>query len=144
MILAVFDTNVLASCAIAKTGSIASLRHAWQQGTVRVVVSSHILGELERTLGNAYFASRLDTRQRERFLDFVRTDTMMVIITASAPNIAATHGDNLILATAGSGGASFIVTGDAELLRLGAFKTVAIVSARQFLGVLEVESTGMA
>jgi predicted nucleic acid-binding protein len=41
--------------------------------------------------------------------------------------------DNVILATALSGGASHLVTGDRSLQRLGHFRDVQIFSAHQFL-----------
>ena len=59
MIYAVFDTNILAVCAVASGGPLAKLVHAWSRGDVRVVVSAHILGELDRALDNDYFVSRL-------------------------------------------------------------------------------------
>lgn len=141
MILAVLDTNTLASCAIASTGPLAILRDAWQRRQFDVVVSSHILGELERALSKPYFVQRLDEQTREAYLTFARTSTTMTAITTPLPDVAMTRGDNLILATAESAGAAFIVTGDAELLRLRAYKTIAIVSARQFVDVLELESS---
>jgi uncharacterized protein len=46
--------------------------------------------------------------------------------------------DDLILATAASGAADYLVTGDRQLLALGTFYEVRIVSARQFLDTLAV------
>lgn len=140
MIFAVFDTNVLASAAIASAGPLAALIEAWRLGRVRVVVSSHILNELERALGNAYFMTRLDAQRRDAFLGFARTTTTIVVITAPISNVASTHADNLVLATAESAGVSYLVTGDMELLRLGQYKTTRILSPRQFMEMLESET----
>jgi putative PIN family toxin of toxin-antitoxin system len=131
--VAVFDTNVLASGAIAKTGPVASLFDAWQRGQVQVMISTHIRSEPERALTNSYFASRLDEVSRQAFLDLVRTTSTLVTITVPVPTIAKTGGDNLVLATAESAGASYLVTGDAELQRFGRYKATIIVSPRQFL-----------
>jgi len=141
VIVAVFDTNVLASGAIAKTGPVASLIDAWQQRKVQVVISAHIWSELERTLSNTYFASRLDDTSRKAFLDVVRTTTTMITITVPIPDIAMTRGDNLVLATAESAGASYLVTGDVELQRFGRHQATAIVSPRQFLDQLVSSSS---
>ena len=140
MSVAVFDTNVLASGAIAETGSVAFLIDAWRHGRLRVVVSSHILGELERALGNAYFATRLDAHNRDAFLTLARTTTTIVKITVPIPNVASTQDDNIVLATAESAGAPYLVTGDAELLRIGEYKGIMILSPRRFLDLLEAEA----
>jgi len=81
VIRAVFDTNVLASGAIAITGPVAALIDAWRRGKVQVVVSSHILGELDRALSNAYFAARLGPDTRNAFLTLARTTSTVVSIT---------------------------------------------------------------
>jgi len=141
VIVAVFDTNVLASGAIAKTGPVASLIDAWQQRKVQVVISAHIWSELERTLSNTYFASRLDDTSRKAFLDVVRTTTTMVTITVPILDIAMTRGDNLVLATAESAGASYLVTGGVELQRFIRHQATAIVSPRQFLDQLVSSSS---
>jgi predicted nucleic acid-binding protein len=44
--------------------------------------------------------------------------------------------DDAILATALSGKADFLVTGDRQLLRLGTYRGVRIVTARDFLTIL--------
>ena len=59
MIHATLDTNILASSAIARTGTIAALFNHWRSGDFELVVSGHILEELERALRKPYFAARL-------------------------------------------------------------------------------------
>jgi predicted nucleic acid-binding protein len=46
----------------------------------------------------------------------------------------------LILATAVSGGADYLVTGDKQLLKLGSFEGVRIVDSRAFLEILDREA----
>jgi predicted nucleic acid-binding protein len=109
---------------------------------VKVVVSSHILGELDRALSNAYFVSRLEAEKREAFLTLARTTMTIVAITAPIPHVASTQDDNLELATAESAGVPYLVTGDAELLRLGQNKDIIILSPRQFHEALDSASLG--
>ena len=142
MIRAVFDTNVLASGAIAIAGPVAALIDAWHRGEVEIVVSMHILGELDRALSNAYFVARLDADTRDTFLTLARTTTV-IAITAPIPNVASTEDDNLVLATAESAGVPYLVTGDAELLRIGEYKGTRILSPRQLHDLLEKGTPGM-
>lgn len=139
MIRAVFDTNILASAASAKTGSIATLRKVWEDGLVEVAVSSHIRSELERTLAKPCFTTRLDAETHERFLAIVRS-AFVTAITAPVPEVATTYDDNLVLATAESAGVRFLVTGNAELPRLRHYNAVAIVSAREFVEMLGLDN----
>lgn len=142
MILAVFDTNVLAACAVATTGALAALMQAWGRGDVRVAVSAHIFDELNRALDNDYFASRLSAAQRHAYVDRLAANTTMVDVTAPVPTVVSTLGDNLVLATAESAEAQYLVTGDAELLRLARYKSTRILTPRQFGRVLETITSG--
>jgi putative PIN family toxin of toxin-antitoxin system len=121
VIRAVFDTNVLASGAIAIAGPVAALIDAWRRGEVEIVVSSHILGELDRALRNAYFVARLDADTRDAFITLARTTTV-VAITAPIPSVASTEGDNLVLATAESAGVPYLVRATRNCSGLGSTK----------------------
>jgi predicted nucleic acid-binding protein len=48
---------------------------------------------------------------------------MITAITTPIPEVAATHDDNLVIATAESAGVPFLVTGDAELLPFRQYRT---------------------
>ena len=136
MIRATLDTNALASGAVAVAGPVAALIDAWRHRDLEVVVSPHIVTELERTLGKPYFARRLSPRMREEFLRLVRENTTIVTITTPVPNVLRTRADNLVLATAESAGVAYIVSGDRELQQLGRYQDIAILSPRDFLDLL--------
>jgi len=140
VIRAVYDTNTLASASIAISGPLVWLVDAWTSGRVQVLVSQHILRELETTLNKPYVAARLSAVTREKFLLSARTTTTIVAITAPVPNVARARADNLVLATAASAGAPFLVTGDLELQRMGQYREVVILSPRRFLEVVEFEA----
>ena len=52
---------------------------------------------------------------------------------ANVSGVASHPEDDLVLATAISGAAEYLVTGDRQLLALGTFRDIRIVTARQFL-----------
>jgi len=93
-------------------------------------------------LSNAYFAARLGPDTRNAFLTLARTTSTVVSITAPIPTVASTLEDNLVLATAESAGAPYLVTGDAELLRIGQYKGTVILSPRQLHDLLEIGAPG--
>jgi putative PIN family toxin of toxin-antitoxin system len=50
----VLDTNILASGAISATGTLSRVIDAWRSGQFKVIVSTPILDELERTFQKPY------------------------------------------------------------------------------------------
>lgn len=140
MIRATVDTNTLASGAVAKIGAIADLIKAWRFGFVEIVVSEHILRELERTLRKPYFLARLDEFERRAFLALLLEFATVVELTAPVPTVVSDYGDNVVLATALSAKAPYVVTGDRELQRLSKYRAIRIVSAREFLDIALSES----
>lgn len=139
MIRVTLDANVLASGSLAVAGSIAALIEAWRRGEFAVTLSAPIVAELERALSKPYFAHRLDPRARTAYLRLVHVRSAIIPITTPIPNLVSEYPDNLVLATAESGGVAYLVTGDAELLRLGAVHDITILSPRAFLEVLDRE-----
>jgi predicted nucleic acid-binding protein len=71
VIRVVLDTNVLAS-AIAgagyRTNVPGEVFRRWRRRTYRLVISHHILDELERTMANPYFSDRFTPDQVVRAL----------------------------------------------------------------------------
>jgi putative PIN family toxin of toxin-antitoxin system len=132
----VLDANILASGAIAPTGTLASILDAWRSGKFSVIVSEPILQELERTLQKPYFRQRLTDAQSSRFLLLLQRRATLSPITVSVHGIATHPEDDLILATALSAQADYLITGDTKLQELGTYQGVSILSPRAFLELL--------
>jgi putative PIN family toxin of toxin-antitoxin system len=142
VIRAVLDTNTLASAAIASAGPLAVLVDAWRKRRFQVVVSLHILGELETTLVKPFFARRLSADARQRFLLLAHANTTIVSISASVPEVVRMRADNLVLATAESANAHYLLTGDTELLDVRRYKHTVIVSPRAFIELSGIGAPG--
>jgi putative PIN family toxin of toxin-antitoxin system len=132
----VLDANTLASGAITTTGTLASIIDAWRNGKYTVIVSEPILLELERTLQKPYFQQRLTNEQSSRFIMLLRKRATISTITISVRGVATHPEDDLILATALSAKANYLVTGDAKLQKLGTYSGIRILSPRAFLDIL--------
>jgi putative PIN family toxin of toxin-antitoxin system len=136
VIKSVFDTNVLASGFLSQAGAPGQLMSAWRDGTFELVVSAPILEELGRTFNAPYLCRRLTLGQIERNLDLLRREATVVLLTTKISGVATHPEDDLILATALTGQTQYLVTGDAQLLGLGSFSRVVILSPRTFLDVV--------
>jgi putative PIN family toxin of toxin-antitoxin system len=135
----VLDTNVLASGIVGfrnRGSAPAEILHAWQAGHFLLATSEHILTELSRTLSTAYFQQRLTPDDVAQALQLLRADATLVTITTPVPGVATQPEDDLVVATALSGGAAHLVTGDRQLLRLNTYQGIAILNPRAFLTLL--------
>lgn len=141
MIRATLDANVLASgfagadLALSVPGQ---LIRDWRAGVFALVTSDHLLTELRNTLRQPYFRRRLSRAQQSRALATVRFRSAQTPLTVSVAGVATHPEDDLILAAAVSAQVNYLVTGDAKLLRLGAYAGVQIVTPRRFLEILQM------
>jgi putative PIN family toxin of toxin-antitoxin system len=142
VIRVVVDTNVLVSGLVRRHPQAppALVIEAWRAGLFDLAVSSHIMGEVERTLQDPYFQRRISPQQAARFIDLLSLEATEVEVSEPVEAAASHPEDDWILATAAIGEARYIVTGDRQLLDLGTYRGTAIISPRQFLGVLAREA----
>jgi putative PIN family toxin of toxin-antitoxin system len=132
----VLDTNILASGAISAAGTVSRIVDSWRRGQFTVIVSVPILDELSATFEKPYFRRSLTKVQSSRFLTLVQKRATLSPITVPVQNIATHQEDDLIVATAVSANANYLVTGDTKLQRVGTYKGVRILSPRQFVEIL--------
>jgi len=137
VIVAVYDANILASGLLTSTTPPGQILDAWRRGQVTLIVSEHILSELAGVLQKAYFRSRLVAGEAERFLEALRQDAVLTPITVEVQGVATHPEDDLVLATAVSGQADYLVTGDGPLRRqVPGYRGVRLVTAREFVELL--------
>ncbi len=139
MITAVLDTNVLASGIVGYRNQASvpgRLLRAWRQSRFELIVSEPILTELSRTLAKPYFRRRLTAQQLRRTHRLLRRRTVPVRITTVVTGVATHPEDDLILSTATSAQAGYLVTGDHQLRSLGSHGSIVILNPREFLDLL--------
>ncbi|MBX3069041.1 MAG: putative toxin-antitoxin system toxin component, PIN family [Thermomicrobiales bacterium] len=136
MILAVVDTNVLASAFVSPIGAPRQVINQWKNEAFELIVSEQTLLELKRTVDRPYFRLRLTEAETARNLLHLSQEATVVRISERVAGVATHPEDDLVLATAISGKVDYLVTGDRQLLKLREFRGVRIVSAAEFLLVL--------
>ncbi len=139
MLKATYDTNILVSGTTVLQGPIANVINAWIDDEIELITSKPLIDELSETLQKPYFVSKLSDEQIQSYIDIIKNRATIVSITTPIPTVSQDPDDNLVLATAESGTASFIVTGDHQLLDLKQYKNIKIVNARAFSEILEEE-----
>jgi putative PIN family toxin of toxin-antitoxin system len=140
VIVAVLDTNVLASGfeGASRTDSVpGELLRRWRARAFELVLSEPILAELARVFRYPYFTRRLSAIETEEAFSRLYADAKWQPLTEQVVDVAAHPHDDLILATALSAQAPYLVTGDKLLLEHVEFRGTRIVSPRQFLDLLD-------
>lgn len=139
-LLVTADTNLLVSGIERLRGrpeaATARFIRAWMADRFTLVLSDHLLAEIERTWDKRYFAERLRGDDRVAFRQLIRRRAVITPITVAVSGVATHPEDDLVLATALSGNASFVVTGDYKLLGLKVYEGLALVSVHAFLDIL--------
>jgi predicted nucleic acid-binding protein len=107
------------------------------KGTFELVASEHILDELREAFEDRYFKKKLTRRQRKGALALLRRLAIITDITATVSGVAAHVEDDLVLATALSAGAAYLVTGDERFqVAVAGYGAVRVLSPIAFLAVL--------
>ncbi len=127
---AVLDTNILAS-GVFWAGTPHQVLQAWMAGRFRWVISEEIFDEYREVL--LELASGKPEVDVNRILKLVAVGAEKVRPVAFARPICTDADDDKFLGAAVAAGAEFVVSGDKALLKVGTFRQVRIVSAREFL-----------
>jgi len=136
VIVAILDTNVLVSGFVRAQSVPGELLRRWRSGAFALVTSTSILREVERTFRTPYFRERLSDELIAADLTLLRTEAGIAPLTHAVSGVATHPEDDLVLAAAVSAEVDYLVTGDRQLLKLGTYQGVGIVSPRAFLDCL--------
>lgn len=139
MISVVLDTNTLASGTLTASTPPGQILNAWRMAQFSLILSESILNELERTLHKPYFLQHLKGNEIAAFLDLLRDEAIITPIAANISGVATHPEDDLVLATAISGKADYLVTGDGAFLRAVGpnYRGVNIVTPHTFLTIIQ-------
>ena len=116
----VFDTNVIVGFYLSRTPSSANQQafRLWRdQRKLQLIVSDEILREYLEVLTRLGVSEPLVIRLEKRF---ARRTTVTNVRLGSRPKVSRDPDDNLMIATARSGKARFLVTNDQDLLDITA------------------------
>lgn len=137
---AILDANVLVSAVIKTKGKPAQIL---RRATVEFdwLTSEYLIAEVARVLIRPriqkLYAEFVTAERRMGFLARMREEAVMVPGGRTVDYTSRDEKDDPILASAADGHADYIVTGDLDLLTLGAFEGIPIVTPEQFLKILD-------
>lgn len=139
----VFDTNILISYLLQPTGDgpPARIVRVAFAGAVTPMVSPKLMRELHRKVANKpYLTQRIPAH---RMNSFVQRFTGLAELHDDAkilyPGIIRDRKDDYLITNAVVNQADYLVSGDHDLLELGEFEGVRIVSPAEFAAILDTE-----
>ncbi|KRT73515.1 MAG: hypothetical protein XU13_C0013G0024 [Candidatus Rokubacteria bacterium CSP1-6] len=137
MLKVVLDTNQLVSSLLSTRGLQRQLIDAWRQRAFLLLLVPGQIDELAEILSRPKIKKRyrIDPRDREAFLQLFRLDTVL-LPHMTAPGVCRDPDDDYLLGCAAAGRADYLVTGDEDLLSIGRYRDVTILSARDFLAII--------
>jgi putative PIN family toxin of toxin-antitoxin system len=143
VIRAVLDANIFISTMIAPGSVPTRILRAAYALVFLYLTSVALANEVRRALSRDRIRRNyhLDTTEVARLYGFLTSDHVLVPITAEVRGVATHPEDDLILATAVSAEADYLVTGDRQLLALADYEGVQIISPREFLTILELQGS---
>jgi putative PIN family toxin of toxin-antitoxin system len=130
---AAFDTNVLISGILWRGIPFQLLRWA-EEGSLRIYTSLEILTEIHRVLHYPKFQQYIDSQQALPGELFAKIASLCTIIQVDqiVKGVCPDADDEKFLSCALAGNAEVLVSGDRHLLDLKQYKSVRIVTAREF------------
>jgi putative PIN family toxin of toxin-antitoxin system len=131
---------VIVSGAILSAGAPADILTAWRERRFDLVIGPTILAELDRVLHLPKIARRyaLDSQDVQGLLDLLAARAVVVTESHTVSAALRDPKDSPMLACAVEGQADCIVTGDRDLLDLGQFRDIPLVSPAAFRRMLLV------
>lgn len=136
MIRAVLDTSVLVSSVLVPAGVPAQVVAAWRANRFVLVTSRAILAEVRHTLDYPRIRRKYAFTDSEvnRFLALLEMESVAAKWGPDVSEAGIRDPDGeMILSCALAGSASFLVSSDQDLLVVGEYRGVRIVTPRQFL-----------
>lgn len=135
---AVLDTNVLVSGLVAEQGPPRQILDAWLEGLYTLVTSLYLVEELVHVLSYPHIAERLrlDEAELAAILAALLSRAEVTPGRLRLPGVTRDPKDDAVVACAKEGEAAYIVSGDQDLLVLGAYENIQVITPRQFMEIL--------
>jgi putative PIN family toxin of toxin-antitoxin system len=140
LVRVVLDTNVLVSGLIGEHGPPRQLIDAWLEGRYTLLTSLYQAAELNHVLSYPRIASRLRLEESELslILAALLSEAEVTPSLLELPGVTRDPKDDPLVACALEGNADYLVSGDRDLLDLGEYGEIQIVSPHQFAGILNL------
>lgn len=139
MLKVVLDTNQFISGLIQPKGPSAQLFHAWRKSFYILITCREIIREFEQAIQYPHIIKKykLPKKEIESTINLIQNESVVLHDIPDINVIKEDPDDNMVLACALEAKAQYIVSGDKHLLDLGKYQDTKIITARDFLKILD-------
>jgi len=138
LLRAVLDTNVWIS-GVFWRGAPYQILRAWRNEQFELVYTPETLAEVESRLWRKAIEFDADLNDIRDWLAYIRAFAHIVAASGTAKGVCRDPKDDMFLDAAIAGNAEYLVAGDRDLLTLGKYQTVKVITPRQFLDYLSTQ-----
>jgi len=131
----VLDPGVLISAVLSRAGAPAQLLLLWIEGRFEIVVSPHLLAELQQVLLRSKFRNRMTERDALGYAALLARRGIVVNDPIERERVTADPKDDYLVDLAHAAGARFLVSGDAHLTELK-IAGILVLTPGEFLDML--------
>jgi uncharacterized protein len=135
----VFDTVIFVRSLINPDGLWGQVVFVHAQ-RYRLIISPPIISEILEVLTRSHISRKyrgLATRNIQRILGILATAAVVEV--DEIPAVSRDPKDDKFLATAVAGNADYLVSEDRDLLDIGTYQGIRIITAREFIGLIREE-----
>jgi putative PIN family toxin of toxin-antitoxin system len=129
----VLDTNIVISSALG--GALVLVLEKWDAGEFTVIVTTDVVSEYFEVLNRPKFGLKQETI--DRIINYIYQFSEFVVPEEKIRFIEDDPKDDKFLEAAVAGRVDFIVSGDKHLLDLKEFRSIPIITGREFLDWLQ-------
>jgi len=129
----VLDTNIIISSALG--GALVFILEKWDEGKFTVIVTTDVVSEYFAVLNRPKFGLKQETI--DRIIHYIYQFSEFVVLEEQIRFIGDDPKDDKFLEAAIAGKVDFIVSGENHLLAIKEFRSIPIISGREFLEQLE-------
>ncbi len=133
------DTNVLVAALTNSGGAAARIVDAWVEDQLDVVSSEATLREAELILDSQWLRRIVPRGSIDALLDLLLTRSIRVRATRIEELPLKDEGDRRLVEAAIQGGASYLVTADAELLKYRGYRAAEFIKPTDFLKLFQLD-----
>ena len=139
----VVDTNVFVSGLLGVKSAPRRIIAAWLDERFMLVTSLYLVGELAHVLSYGRIAERIRVSRAEVDLILAAMLSTGEVVRGelTLPGVTRDPKDDAVVACAVEGHVDYVVSGDGDLLVLGAYEGTEVVTPRRFLEIVEEERT---
>ncbi len=131
----VIDTNVFISSLLSRKGAPYQLMAMWRNGRFSLITSPYLVNELTRVLTYPRIAKRLHITgaKTTTIIQYLLANAEMTSGNLELPGVTRDPKDDAVVACAQEGHADYIVSGDDDLLVLGEFQGIEMITPASFI-----------